>query len=275
LALFVSAAPPIGIIDWSSPLTAAGLLYPNAGFTGLFATGMLAVTVALRNWAFVAAMIAYSVSANAVYREPAPPTNWIAIDTGFGSIHDPKNPMPEFTAAEYIQRAATASDAKVIIVPEAIVPRWTEATDAFWKPTLDKIHVRGGILLIGAGVPTPNSPNELRNAMLVRGLQSATFDQRIPVPLAMWKPWGKDRVPMNLTGPPTLAVSGESAAILICYEQLLPWSYLTAFASDPTVLVGIANASWTKHTVIPKYQAAALQAWGRLFGKPVISATNY
>lgn len=80
---------------------------------------------------------------------------------------------------------------------------------------------------------------------------------------------------MNLSGRSTITVSGERAAIFICYEQLLPWSYLTAFASDPTVLVGAANASWTKHTVIPKYQAAALQAWGRLFGTPVISATNY
>ena len=274
-ALLVSATPPICIIDWASPLTAAGLLYPNSGFTGLFATGVLAVTLAIRNWAFVAAMVASSVIANTVYRQPVTPTTWIAINTEFGNIHDPKNPMPEFIAAEYIQQAATASDAKVIIFPEAVVPRWTEATDAFWKPTLERVQARGRILLIGAGVPIPNSPAELRNTVVVRGSSSITFDQRIPVPLAMWKPWGKDRVPMNLTGSPTITISGERAAIFICYEQLLPWSYLAAFTDHPTVLVGIANASWTKHTVIPKYQAAALQSWGRLFGTPVISATNY
>jgi apolipoprotein N-acyltransferase len=274
-ALLVSAIPPVGIIDWASPLTSAGLLFPRFGLAGVLATGMLAVMLANRNWTATTALVISGLIANAVYQQPAAPSGWVGIDTEFGNINDPKNPMAEFVAAERIQQTASTLDSKVIIFPEAVVPRWTEATDAFWQPTLNKIQERGGILLIGAGLQTPNAANELRNAVVVRGLHSTTFHQRIPVPLAMWKPWGKDRVPMNLTGSSTIAISGERAAFFICYEQLLPWSYLSTSASRPTVLIGIANASWTKHTVIPKYQAASLQAWGRLFATPVISATNY
>jgi apolipoprotein N-acyltransferase len=102
------------------------------------------------------------------------------------------------------------------------------------------------------------------------------FDQRIPVPLAMWKPWGgRDGVPLNLLGPATARIAGERAAILICYEQLLPWSYLSSLWQQPTVLVGMSNANWTKETVIPRNQEATLKAWGSLLGVPVISATNH
>ena len=131
-------------------------------------------------------------------------------------------------------------------------------------------------IVIGSGLPIPGVTDELRNAVVVKGRNVAEpFDQSIPVPLAMWKPLGKERVRLNLGGSPTTNIAGERAAILICYEQLLPWSYVTAFGNRPTILVGVANALWTKHTVTPKYQIASLQAWGRVFGTPVISATNY
>jgi len=80
---------------------------------------------------------------------------------------------------------------------------------------------------------------------------------------------------MNLIGDPIADIAGQRAAILICYEQLLPWSYVTAFVKRPTILVGVANASWTKNTVVPDYQNAVLRSWARLFGTPVVAATNY
>jgi apolipoprotein N-acyltransferase len=168
-----------------------------------------------------------------------------------------------------------SSNAKVLIFPEGVVPRWTEATDAFWQATIDHAAQRGAVLLIGANVPSPNPTPRFRNIIAVRGSSTAEFEQRVPVPLAMWKPWGKDRVSLNLTGNATEEIDGERAAIFICYEQLLPWSYLSALATQPTVFVGVANASWTKHTVVPQYQKAVLLSWARLFGKPVITATNY
>ena len=39
LALTVSIIPPLGIIGWASPLTAAGLLFPAMGWLGLAANG--------------------------------------------------------------------------------------------------------------------------------------------------------------------------------------------------------------------------------------------
>jgi hypothetical protein len=263
------------LIEWASPITSAGFLFPRLGFAGIAATVAVMWSVSQRHVAALVWLALLSGAANTFHSSPQSPRGWVGFDTHFGIVHDPRNPLPEFQAVDTIQQEAASSKAKVLIFPEGVVPRWTEATDTFWKTTIDHTAQRGAVLLVGAGVPVANPSPRLRNLVAIRGASTTEFEQRIPVPLAMWKPWGKDRVSLNLTGPATKEIGGERAAIFICYEQLLPWSYLTALASQPTVLVGVANASWTKQTVVPQYQNAALHSWARLFGKPVVSATNY
>ena len=91
----------------------------------------------------------------------------------------------------------------------------------------------------------------------------------------MWKPFGPaDGVPLNLTGPGTLKVGQHRLAVLICYEQLLVWPMVHSALESPTLIVGISNATWTKHTYIPAAQEACLKAWSRLFGIPYVSAIN-
>lgn len=275
LALIATTMPPIGLIDWASPISSAGLLFPGLGFAGTAATIAVMVSVAKRHVAALVWLGLMSGAANVFHTDPQQPTGWVGFNTHFGVVSDPRNPMPEFQAADTIQQEAASSAAKVLIFPEGVVRRWTEATDAFWKTTIDHAAKRGAVLLVGAAVPVAKPSQRLRNIVAIRGASTAEFEQRIPVPLAMWKPWGKDRVSLNLTGNATAEIGSERVAILVCYEQLLAWSYLTALASQPTVLVGVANASWTKYTAVPRYQQAALHSWARLFGKPVISATNY
>jgi hypothetical protein len=40
----------------------------------------------------------------------------------------------------------------VLIFPEAVVPRWSEATEAFWRDSLDSWRTRDQILALGAGL---------------------------------------------------------------------------------------------------------------------------
>jgi apolipoprotein N-acyltransferase len=66
----------------------------------------------------------------------------------------------------------------------------------------------------------------------------------------------------------------SAVAVLICYEQMLAFPILTSVLQRPTVLVGISNTYWLKRTPVPRYQAAALRAWGLLFRLPVLLALN-
>jgi apolipoprotein N-acyltransferase len=262
-ALLLSAIPPIGIINWASPLTAAGILFPGTGLIGLVAT-----TLTEAVWqSYPRTVVAGILAANLMYTAPPAPLGFHTVDTA--------NHADRFSREESARTAVHSSTAKLAILPEGAIRRWNEATEAYWADTIRHLKATERTVLIGAGIPIPDS-DEFHNSVLAVGAASAVrFDQRISVPVAMWKPFGPpDGVPLNLTGPGTLRLGDHRLAVLICYEQLLIWPILHSAIEAPTLLVGVSNASWTKHTFIPAAQEACLQAWARLFGVPYLSAKN-
>ena len=109
---------------------------------------------------------------------------------------------------------------------------------------------------------------------MTRGQYDHIFDQRIPIPVTMWKILGGTGVRLNLEGPGTLLIGEDRAAIFICYEQLLAWPMIMSFQEHPDIMVGIANDYWAKGTYFPQIQQANMQAWGRLFNLPILTAVN-
>jgi hypothetical protein len=274
-ALLVTTVPPLGVIGWASPLTAAGVLFPGAAWLGLAATAALCSLLGAFPRLIAARMAAFVLIAHVAYHEPIPPSGWQAVDTHFGAGFDPANPLREFQAAESIQLTALESDHTVLVFPEMVVHRWTEVTDTFWEATLSRLRQEGRSVLIGAGLPMNGSRSYL-NGVIVRGsCSSPPFIQRIPVPLAMWKPLlPTEGVPLRLWSRGTLTIGDQRAAILICYEQLLTWPMLTSALEHPTMVIGIANNHWAAGTPIPAVQRSCLRAWSRLFRLPFLSASN-
>lgn len=258
-ALAISILPPIGLIGWASPLAAAGVLLPGTGFAGLAATSLAPIYPKL---AATAILIT-----NLVFHASTAPIGITAINT---------TEIPERYAKEESARTSIhSSKAQLVILPEDAVHRWTEATEAFWGPTIEHLHQEHRTALIGAGIPIPGSTEFKNTAITVGEWQTKPFEQRIPIPIGMWKPFGPaDGVPLNLTGPGALQVGPHRLAILICYEQLLVWPILQSALEKPTLIVGISNATWTKQTNIPAAQEACLKAWSLLFGIPFVSAVN-
>ena len=308
VGLALTIVPPLGIIGWASPLTAAGFLFPATGWCGLFACAL--VTGAFAVWPKRTAFSALAIAgvANLIHpTEPPPPTGWKAIDTHFGPIaHHAPEPLAEYRAAEEIQQEALAAQASVVVFPETVVPYWTASTDEFWEQTLAELTASGKTILVGARVPTA-APASHRlydfraelavlqntsvvvippaahydqwsppyfNAVVIRGAQRAIFEQRIPVPVAMWNPFRPGSAPLRLAGPAVLPVAGKRVAILICYEQLIVWPVVTSMLREPEILVGVANDYWAVGTTIPRFQRSAVQSWARLFRIPYVLAVN-
>jgi hypothetical protein len=322
LALVATVIPPLGIIGVASPLTAAGYLFPGTAWAGLaavaFMPGIILATEApaFRRWGIRCLLIGLYVALGVggrLFRPGgvAPPPGWLAVNTNFGDV---SQPFWDFVAAQFIRQKAAESSARVLIFPEAVVPRWSEVTEAFWRETLDRCRNRGQILAIGAGLPvqTRNSmgtpqklsdlklydfsaaiaalkrmdttfphavqgnpgPEPIDNTLLVVGAESATFFQRVPVPVGMWRPFDRTSVPLRLNAPGALAIDHQRVAVLICYEQMLTFPILASMLRHPTVIIGISNTFWVNGTTIPRYQATALCGWASLFSLPYFLAVN-
>jgi hypothetical protein len=275
LCLLLSVVPPLGLIGFANPLSSAGVLFPGAGWYGLLALLCLASVMAARPRYGVPAWALLFAVAFVSYHRPPQPVHWTAINTDFGGtgINTP-DPLSEYQNAQYIQRTALSSPANVIVFPETAVYRWNNATDLFWSHTIDNLAAHGKTIIVGAGVSVPAS-SVYRNTAIVRGRYGpGTFDQRIPIPVAMWRPGRHDGVPLNLQSRGTYQLGQDQAAISLCYEQLLTWPILTAMLERPTVLVGMANDYWAKTTPIPNIQRSCLQAWAKLFRLPLVEAVN-
>jgi predicted amidohydrolase len=308
VGLALTIIPPLGIIGWTSPLTAAGFLFPATHWCGLLACVLL--TGALAVWPKQAGVALFCIAAvaNLIHpMEPTAPKGWEGINTHFGSIaQEVADPFAVYRIAEEIQHEALSAQASVIVFPETVVPYWTASTDAFWQQTLAELKASGKTVLIGARIPReqfgsrplydfsaelamlnnapppvsvrlpgtmPWSPAYI-NSVVIRGAQRAMFEQRIPVPMAMWNPFKSDSTPLNLGGPAVLRIGSKRAAILICYEQLIMWPLVTAMLENPDVLVAVANDYWAFGTTIPRFQRSAVQSWARLFGIPFVLAVN-
>ena len=282
IGMFVlTALPPLGLIGWASPFLSAGVLFPDTAWLGVIGTLALIPLLARfpRRTGAIVAVVA--LIANGFYSPPPPPAGWQAINTQFGGAGqgDPDF-LSEFYSSEQIQQTINQSTAQVLLFPEHVVTQWTEATEAFWRQSLDNLAERHATLIIGAGFPQLHrrhtiAGNSYYNVLIARtdGKQTVYY-QRIPVPLAMWKPFSTDGVPLNLFGRGTISVQSERVAVLICYEQLLVWPFLSSAFERPTILITAANDYWAKRTPIPKIQSASSSTLARLFGLPVLSAVN-
>jgi hypothetical protein len=272
----LSVVAPFGVIGWASPLIAAGIAFPGWGWFGLAALVTLGSVACVAPVRAAVVAVGLALFANAIYPgDPAPPDSWEGVHTTFEVTANAVNPLPEFQAAEDVQQIARTSPKQVIVFPEFVVPRWTEATDAFWRHTLEEVKASDKTLLIGAGLPIVGT-GRYRNAVLTVGAETAPpFFERIPVPVVMWNPLNSARsVPLEMFGPGVLQVRGERAAVLVCYEQLLTWPILHSALQHPTLIVGFANDHWARGTPIAAAQRAAVTAWATLFRLPKILAVN-
>jgi hypothetical protein len=327
LALVLTVVPPLGIIGLASPISGAGYLFPGTCWIGLAITAVLpgvvlsCTALTLRRRCLAICLVsgfsigmAIEAHASGPPSEDAP-TGWIAVNTQFGDV---SQPFRDFFAAQFIQQKSREVRARVLIFPEAVVPRWSEATQSFWQKTLEEAMARGQILAFGAGVPilrrskgsdreelrllqsyafagavqtlksihTPRltyrtglRPKSIQsavadNTLTFVGAESATFYQRVPVPVGMWQPFSPASVPLRPFAPATIEIDHQRAAVLICYEQMITFPAIMSMLQHPTIIVGLSNTFWVEHTTIPAYQLSALRAWAKLFRLPYLSAVN-
>ena len=215
--IILGVVPPLGIVGWASPVLSAGLLFPGTAWLGLSVVLILPAWLVSNPRAATLAIVLCALCTNLAFPgPPKPPAGWEALDTHLGA----ETALAEFQSAQWLQQRALASHATVIVFPESVVPTWTEATEAFWQPTLTGLRASGKAVVLGVCTPNTGRPGYQNRALIV-GAETGRVSQRIPVPFGMWKPLSAGGVPLHPFASGVATVHGRRAAVLICYEQLL------------------------------------------------------
>jgi hypothetical protein len=273
--LLLLSLPPIGIIGWGNPLTAAGLFFPGYGWYGIALTLALFIVSAQisRHYRIMLPLLALSIIANLSTHPKQLPAGWVAINTQLGWLQgttdDYQHHQQLITLANTQMKPAT----RVILFPEMITGAWTENSTWLWRNIIQGAKRNHTTILIGTTISS--ATGNYSNVLLPLG--DAIFvplPDRVPVPISMWKPWAKNGAVGYFTHNGIHIIAGRKVASLICYEQLLIWPVLHSMFYKPGILLGAANDWWAKDTVIPAIQQEALHAWGRLFDVPVLSSIN-
>ncbi len=276
IAVIVLSVPPIGIVGWAHPITAAGVLFPGWSWLGVAAAVvlLLAMTSRLRPTAMAMLAVFWLWSALS-WTTPMSLDGWTGIDTNFGGSNGEYASYQQHL--ETIERVVAEANAgaAVVVLPESALGVWTPTIERLWLRALADldITVYGGAVMV--------DQTGYDNVMLeFTGQRAAVrYLERMPVPVSMWQPWlGFVGAPAgaraHFFANPVVSVRGARVATLICYEQLLVWPILQSALGSPDVLAAPANGWWTVDTDIVAIQVAAATAWARLFNLPLVVAVN-
>ncbi|MBE0581926.1 MAG: conjugal transfer protein TraB [Devosia sp.] len=271
IANVLMSVPPLGIVGWANPLTAAGIVFPGWGWLGLaMAMALLMLATTKHRWPAVAVVGVFSLASAGLWVEPESRPGWIGIDTNFSAGREQYADHQQQVATIGLVKAAAATGASFIVLPESALGIWTPTTETLWRTSLEGVPVT----VVGGGVMLQASGYENLMITVTPGGSDEAYRQRMPVPVSMWRPWSTGGAGADFFSNAVVELTGVRLAILLCYEQLLVWPVLHSMWMKPDIMVATGNAWWTGSTNILPIQRAASVAWSRLFNVPLTMAYN-
>jgi apolipoprotein N-acyltransferase len=291
-AVLASILPPLGLIGWGNPLTAAGLFFPGFGWLGLALALDLyaeaAQSMKLRRTLTILVIIAAPLLSLPVFDERTA-IGGVAImgaNTSFGRLASGSGDFNtqyerERAVFRYIrkkERNGELEGAEVIVLPETVIGRANSTTLKRWKKFFEPF-VQQGITFIAGGEIPADRGRKYDTVMISfePGGKNQTALQRFPVPFSMFRPFsdeGANAYLSSLGEVSVMEIQGKRLGFLVCYEQFLTWPILSLMSQKPNAVVAPSNLWWCGETPLPEIQAGAVRLWARLFGIPTVKAAN-
>lgn len=257
----LEALTPIGL---ASPLVAAGALFPGLGWIGLLLLLVTCIQLVRRSCTGIFCLLVTCAFAWTLFHPGRTGiSHWKTFDTRFGGGFQVASIWEDYSKLRTM--ADKAQSGSVAIFPENTIHLWVpQVSDAWFSLLLPP----KATVIFGAERRLPHQQRQ--PVVLVRGKSQAEYQERFPVPLAMW---GND-TPMHYLGSGSVQVGSARAGVLLCYEQLLPLAALQSLAEKPDVLVAPANLYWARKTTIDSTESLCVRAWAQLFAIPYYRAVN-
>ncbi len=281
IACCLAILPPFGTIAVPNPFMATGYIFPGTGLTGLLLVASFIIlpihmTAKIRG-SFLIVLAVISVATNIFYTSPAPPANWLALNTEFQDFYD--DPLAERNKRVGIIRDKITDQLlkgiKVIITPETVLGIHSPGLEPQLKLLSALAKRNGATLLIGVVTKTNK---EMKNALLVLGKDEESespYNARQPVPLVMWNLWPTTSFKAHWFRRGVRQIQGKRAAILICWEEWVPWPMLVSSLNNPEIILSASNHGWARNSgKMWDKQTINAHALARLYGLPMIRSVN-
>jgi len=276
-ATILMAVPPLGIVGWAGPITAAGMVFPGWGWAGLVATlGLMFAQTVDRPRRFAWAILAGLAVSNAVTWSPSVSApGWIGLGLAWGRALGRDMGLEAHDRLIDETLGAAREGTKVVVLPENALGVLTSTVVALW---VERVRGSGMTVLAGATDVRREGWDNVLVAIDGAG-RHVVYRQRVPVPVAMWQPWRslvgeRNGAGARLVGSATATFGDRRVAPLVCYEQLLVWPVLEAMLHEPDIIVAAGNGWWTTGTDVIGIQKNVVSSWARLFGLPIVFAFN-
>lgn len=281
MACCLAILPPFGTLAAPNPFMVAGYLFPDTGVMGLLLVASFIIfpihLVRKIRTTFLILLATVSLTTNMLYHPPAPPNDWLALNTAFQDFYD--DPLTERHKRVVVIRNKITEELlagkKVIITPETVLGLNTPGLE----PQLDLLSARAkrndATLLIGVVTKTEEA---LENSLLLLGQNEGSedpYDARQPVPLVMWNLWPTTDFKAHWFRNGVRDIQGKRAAMLICWEEWVPWPMLVSSFSSPEVILSASNHGWARSgSKMWDRQTISANALARLYGLPMVRAVN-
>lgn len=289
-AVLLVTVPPLGFVGWLSPIALAGQLFPGFGFAGAALTWMMLAALAgasrlsvARAAAAVSVLLAgvgmIALLANLVYVQPSAPVGWRSLDTHVGRYPPAEDLVGRLAWHQALTDAVNEKLAdrtlRVLVLPEEILGQQDPMVAAAWSSIGAQARARGVTVLAGVDLPRPGGGYLDALWELTAGSRVVAA-ARVPMPLGQWRPWRVDSSPMNLSLGHSEVVGARPVGVSFCYEDFLFWvQAFTMLGQRPDVLISVANNWFDAGADAQRIQALHIQMWARLWGLPLIRATNW
>lgn len=283
-ALVLLTVPPLGLLNWGTPLLAAGLLYPGWQAAGVLLTawlccGLVAVHRSTRSvQAGIVGAVVAALVANLTYRTPAPLPGWegVSLDWGrspgaWSSAMGARHLALVELALQRVRAGAT-----VLVMPESIAGSSHRSEAALWRRVAQQAEASGAIVLVGQehwGAPGTG----FRNALVAygEGLHGEVLvSSQVPMPLGDWKFGLEDGAQTDIMGSDLAVVQGVPVAFSMCYEDFLLWPHRGLLSGRARIMVSAANQWPSSGTSAEAAQDTSRNALARLAGVPLLLAKN-
>ena len=277
IMLIVLISPPIGFISCVNPIISSGIFFPTFGFIGIvfYLLVLYVVTLLLYNQLnivkfhlLVLMLILITLNYNEiVFLED---NNLYPINSNLVYSSKGIDFEGDYRRQKKLLSIANKSHYKDLLFCENALGNFTQNSMMIWdRLDNNKTVLAGGYIYHDRVGGYDNVLMEITNHSY-----KTIYRQRVPIPIAMWRPWIEQGARAYPFQNPTIKYKGDSVGVFICYEQLLTYTYLHTMLYNPKYIIGISNLWWVEDKSIGKTQKMSLELWGRLFGKFIVYSVN-